>query len=162
MGWPARYLRVPDAAGWVFTQAFQSIGLGLATAIGAAVARPDRLTVAAVGDGGFLMSIADLETAVRLGSRLFVLVYDDAAYSAEVHHFGPQGHPTKIVEFPDTDIAKIARGYGAQGAVIRGLDDLDAVRSWVADGAQGVFVADAKVVPGLAADWLEEAFRGEH
>lgn len=162
MGWPARYLRVPDAAGWVFTQAFQSIGLGLATAIGAAVARPDRLTVAAVGDGGFLMGIADLETAVRLGLRMFVLVYDDAAYSAEVHHFGPMGHPTKIVEFPDTDIAAIARGYGAHGAVIRTLDDLAAVRSWVADGAHGVFVADAKVTPGLTADWLEEAFRGEH
>lgn len=162
MGWPARYLRVPDASGWVFTQAFQSIGLGLATAIGAAVARPDRLTVAAVGDGGFLMSIADLETAVRLGSRLFVLIYDDAAYSAEVHHFGPQGHPTKIVEFPDTDIAAIARGYGAQGIVIRTLDDLAPVHHWVKSGAQGVFVADAKVPPGLAADWLEEAFRGEH
>jgi len=162
MGWPARYLRVPDAAGWVFTQAFQSIGLGLATAIGAAVARPDRLTVAAVGDGGFLMSIADLETAVRLDQRLFVLVYDDAAYSAEVHHFGPMGHPTKIVEFPDTDIAAIARGYGAQGTVIRTLDDLDPVRTWVTNGARGVFVADAKVTPGLAADWLEEAFRGEH
>lgn len=162
MGWPARYLRVPDASGWVFTQAFQSIGLGLATAIGAAVARPDRLTVAAVGDGGFLMSIADLETAVRLGRRLFVLVYDDAAYSAEVHHFGPHGHPTKIVEFPDTDIAAIARGYGAQGVVIRTLDDLAPVHHWVKDGAQGVFVADAKVTPGLAADWLEEAFRGEH
>ncbi|HEY3684216.1 MAG TPA: thiamine pyrophosphate-binding protein [Streptosporangiaceae bacterium] len=162
MGWPARYLRVPDAAGWVFTQAFQSIGLGLATAIGAAVARPDRLTVAAVGDGGLLMSIADLETAVRLGLRLFVLVYDDAAYSAEVHHFGPMGHPTKIVEFPDTDIAAIARGYGAHGAVIRTEADLEAVRAWLADGAQGVFVADAKVTPALAADWLEEAFRGEH
>ena len=161
MGWPARYLRVPDAAGWVFTQAFQSIGLGLASAVGAAVARPDRLTVAAVGDGGLLMSIADLETAVRLGLRMFVLVYDDAAYGAEVHHFGPMGHPTKIAEFPDTDIAAIARGYGAHGAVVRTLADLDAVRTWVADGARGVFVADAKVTPGLVADWLEEAFR-EH
>lgn len=162
MGWPARYLRVPDAAGWVFTQAFQSIGLGLATAIGAAVARPDRLTVAAVGDGGLLMSIADLETAVRLGLRMFVLAYDDAAYSAEVHHFGPMGHPTKIVEFPDTDIAAIARGYGAHAAVIRTEDDLAAVYAWLDGGAQGVFVADAKVTPALTADWLEEAFRGEH
>ncbi|HEX2317080.1 MAG TPA: thiamine pyrophosphate-binding protein [Thermomonospora sp.] len=162
MGWPARHLRVPDAAGWVFTQAFQSIGLGLATAIGAAVARPDRLTVAAVGDGGFLMGIADLETAVRLGVRMFVLVYDDAAYAAEVHHFGPMGHPTKLVEFPDCDIAAVARGYGARGTVVRTLDDLDAVRAWVDEGAPGVFVADAKVTPTLIADWLEEAFRGEH
>ena len=52
MGYPAMYLAVPDGDGFCFTQAFQSIGLGLATAIGAALARPDRLTVAALGDGG--------------------------------------------------------------------------------------------------------------
>jgi acetolactate synthase I/II/III large subunit len=162
MGWPARHLRVPDERGWVFTQAFQSVGLGIASAVGAAVARPDRLTVAALGDGGALMGVADLETAVRLGLDMLVVVYDDAAYGAEVHHFGPHGHPTDTVVFPDVDIAAVGRGYGARGAVVRSLDDLEPVRAWVADGARGVFVLDAKVVPTLVADWLEEAFRGEH
>jgi len=68
MGYPSAYLRVPDEAGFCFTQGFQAIGLGLATAIGAALARPDRLPVAACGDGGFLMGISELETAVRLKS----------------------------------------------------------------------------------------------
>ena len=67
MGWPAMYLRVPDAAGFVFPQAFQCVGLGLGNAIGAAIARPDRLTVAAVGDGGALMALSELETLARLG-----------------------------------------------------------------------------------------------
>ncbi|HYS34181.1 MAG TPA: thiamine pyrophosphate-binding protein, partial [Pseudonocardiaceae bacterium] len=53
MGYPSAYLSVPDEFGFCFTQAFQSIGLGLATAIGAALAQPDRLPVAALGDGGF-------------------------------------------------------------------------------------------------------------
>src|SRR6201999_1441664 len=44
MGWPAMYLRVPDERGFVFPQAFQCVGLGLASAIGAAIARPDRLS----------------------------------------------------------------------------------------------------------------------
>ena len=79
MGYPAMYLDVPDADGFVFTQAFQSVGLGLATAIGAAVARPGRLTVAGLGDGGALMGIGELETAVRLGLDLLVVVYDDEA-----------------------------------------------------------------------------------
>ena len=43
MGYPSMYLSVPDVAGFCFTQAYQSIGLGLASAIGAALARPDRL-----------------------------------------------------------------------------------------------------------------------
>jgi thiamine pyrophosphate-dependent acetolactate synthase large subunit-like protein len=85
LGWPARYLSVPDELGFVFSQAFQSVGLGLASAIGAAVARPDRLTVAALEDGGALMGLADLETVARLGLRMVVVVYNDGAYGAEMH-----------------------------------------------------------------------------
>src|SRR4051794_37479313 len=87
MGWPAMELPVPDARSWVFSNGFQAIGLGLATAIGAALARPEQLTVAAVGDGGLLMSAPELETAARLSPHLLIVVYDDAAYGAEVHHF---------------------------------------------------------------------------
>jgi len=56
MGYPAGYLAVPDAAGFCFTQAFQSIGLGLATTIGAALAQPDRLPVAALGEKPFFIA----------------------------------------------------------------------------------------------------------
>src|SRR5580693_7701279 len=80
MGYPSMYLSVPDESGFCFTQAFQSIGLGLASAIGAAVARPDRLTVAALGDGGALMGVSELEPVVRLGIPMVVVVYDDEAY----------------------------------------------------------------------------------
>ncbi len=52
---------------------------------------PDRLTVAALGDGGATMSIAELDTVARLGLDMIVVVYNDEAYGAEVHHFGPDG-----------------------------------------------------------------------
>ena len=58
----------------------------MATAIGAAIARPDRLAVAALGDGGALMGVSELETVTRLGLPMVVIVYDDEAYGAEVHH----------------------------------------------------------------------------
>ena len=109
------YLRVPDPQGFVFTQAFQSIGLGLASGIGAAIARPDRLTVACLGDGGALMALPELETLARLRLPMLVVVYNDAAYGAEVHHFGPQGLPLELVRFPDTDFAALARAAGAAG-----------------------------------------------
>ncbi|HMS36979.1 MAG TPA: thiamine pyrophosphate-binding protein, partial [Arachnia sp.] len=124
MGYPSQFLDVPDVAGFCFTQAFQSIGLGLATAIGAAVARPDRIPVLGTGDGGFHMAIADLETAVRLRLPLVVLVYNDAGYSAEVHHFG-EADPAVV--FPDTDLAALARGFGAGGVTVRGVDGLPAM-----------------------------------
>jgi thiamine pyrophosphate-dependent acetolactate synthase large subunit-like protein len=160
MGYPAMYLDVPDADGLVFTQAFQSIGLGLATAIGAAVARPDRLTVAALGDGGLLMSVADLETAVRLGLGLLVVVYDDEAYGAEVHHFGPDGYPLDHVTFPPADIAEIGRGFGCAAATVRTVADLDAVAAWLAGPRDRPMVVDAKVTRGEPSWWLAEAFRG--
>jgi thiamine pyrophosphate-dependent acetolactate synthase large subunit-like protein len=158
MGWPSMYLSVPDPAGFVFTQSFQSIGLGLSSAIGASVARPDRLTVACLGDGGALMAAGEFETLVRLGLPLLVIVYNDAAYGAEVHHFGPQGHAVDIARYPDPDIAGLARGLGAEATTVRGVGDLAAVRRWL-EQRDGPFVIDAKVNASVVAEWLEEAFR---
>ena len=160
MGYPSMFWSVPDRAGFLFTQAFQSIGLGLASALGAAVARPDRLTVAALGDGGFLMSAAELATAARLDSPLLVVVYDDAAYGAEVHHFGPEGHPLDTVLLGDRDLAAIARGYGCLGATVRTREDLEPVRAWLAGDRVRPLVVDAKVTSKHGSWWLEEAFRG--
>ncbi|MQY10174.1 Acetolactate synthase isozyme 2 large subunit [Streptomyces sp. RB5] len=160
MGYPAMYLAVPDADGLVFTQAFQSIGLGLATAIGAALARPDRLTVAALGDGGALMGVAELETAVRLGLGLLIVVYDDEAYGAEVHHFGPAGHPLDTVTFPPADLAAIARGFGCAAATVRTPADLEPVRDWLTGPRDRPLLVAAKVTADRPSWWLEEAFRG--
>ncbi|MGY1802439.1 thiamine pyrophosphate-binding protein [Blastococcus sp. SYSU D00922] len=160
MGYPSMFLDVPDEFGFCFTQAFQSVGLGLATAIGAAVARPDRLPVAALGDGGALMGASELETVVRLGLPMVVVVYDDAAYGAEVHHFGPAGHPLDIVRFPETDFAAIARGHGFETVTVREVGDLEPLRRWLAGPRATPFLVDAKVARGRPSWWLEEAFRG--
>ncbi|MFG2731781.1 thiamine pyrophosphate-binding protein [Streptomyces canus] len=160
MGHPSMFLSVPDQDGFCFTQAYQSIGLGLATAIGAALARPDRLPVAALGDGGALMGAADLDTVRRLGLPMVVVVYNDDAYGAEVHHFGPDGHPLDTVEFPPTDIAAVARGYGFEAVTVHTRTDLKAVEDWVAGPRSAPLLIDAKVVRDRGAWWLEEAFRG--
>jgi acetolactate synthase-1/2/3 large subunit len=159
MGYPSMFLSVPDEHGFCFTQAFQSIGLGLATAVGAALAQPDRLPVAALGDGGALMSVAELETVVRLGLPMVVVVYDDEAYGAEVHHFGPGGHDLGTVEFPPTDIARIAAGFGFESLTVRTVADLDPVAAWVAGDRSRPLLIDAKII-SAPSWWLEEAFRG--
>ncbi len=159
MGYPAAYLRVPDEHGFCFTQGFQSIGLGLATAIGAALARPDRLAVAALGDGGALMGVAELETVVRLGLPMVVVVYDDRGYGAEVHHF------------TDADLATVAlpghrhRRDRARVRLRRG-DRARAGRSrpawpsgWPGRGRAPLLV-DAKIASDGGSWWLAEAFRG--
>jgi acetolactate synthase I/II/III large subunit len=160
MGYPSMFLSVPDECGFCFTQAYQSVGLGLGSAIGAALARPDRLIVAALGDGGFLMGISELETAVRLALPLVVVIYDDEAYGAEVHHFGPSGAPLDTVRFPPADLAAIGAGFGCQGVTVRTAADLEPVRSWLEGPLDRPIVIDAKVTAEHGSWWLEEAFRG--
>jgi thiamine pyrophosphate-dependent acetolactate synthase large subunit-like protein len=157
-GWVPRYLRVPNARASCLSHSFQSVGLGLASAIGLAVANPGKLAVLGAGDGGFLMSISDLETALRLELRLCILVYNDASYAAEVHYFRRHGYSIDIVQFPDTDFAAMARGYGARAATVRTLADLEPLKAWVAEGAPGVFVIDGKINSDLEADWHAEHF----
>jgi thiamine pyrophosphate-dependent acetolactate synthase large subunit-like protein len=157
-GWVPRFLRVPSARASCLSHSFQSIGLGLASAIGLAIANPGALAVLGAGDGGFLMSIADLETAVRLKLRMCILIYNDSSYAAEVHLYRRRGYAVDIVQFPDTDFAAMARGFGARGVTVRTPDDLEPLRAWVAEGAPGVLVIDARITPDLEADWHAEHF----
>jgi len=116
--------------------------------------------VAALGDGGAFMALAEIETAVRLGLKLLVVIYDDCAYGAEVHHFEPLGHDVSLVKFPDADLAGIARASGAEAATIRRTLELDVLQAWLEDPTSRPLVLDAKVNPTICAEWLAEAFRG--
>ena len=118
------------------------------------------MTVAALGDGGLLMSLPELETVARLGLNLLVVVYNDAAYGAEVHHFGPLGKPTDIVRFPETDFAAIARACGLEGLTVRKPEDLAPAGEWLAGDRGKALLIDAKIIPTVVAEWLQEAFKG--
>jgi thiamine pyrophosphate-dependent acetolactate synthase large subunit-like protein len=151
------YLAVPDPAGFVFATDFQALGLGLGNAIGAAVARPDRLTVLFIGDGGRMMSLNDLDTAVRYTLPLLIVTINDAAYGAEVYFLQQLGLLTKQAEFNDPDFVAIAQGMGAQGLTVRSLDDLAKIRPWMAHPT-GPLVVDCKVNPEVQPELVREAF----
>ncbi|WP_018657686.1 thiamine pyrophosphate-binding protein [Actinomadura flavalba] len=155
IAWPAMYWPSADPSALVFTgAAFQTIGLGFAGAVGAAVARPDRTVVAALGDGGALMGLPELETLIRTVPSALVVIYDDAAYGAEVHMYGDAGAASPTTVFTDTDFAGTARALGATAATVRTVEDLAPVRAWHADGRRGVLVLDCKVVRSVVARML--------
>jgi len=108
------------------------------------------------------MGISELETVVRLGRPMLIVVYNDAAYGAEVHHFGSDGYPLECVTFPHGDLAAMARGFGCEAITVRTREDLDPVRAWLSrirPGQQGPsMLIDAKIVSKRGAWWLEEAF----
>ncbi|MGI8563235.1 MAG: thiamine pyrophosphate-binding protein [Candidatus Dormibacter sp.] len=156
----ALYWTVPEPAAFAFTQNFQVVGIGLATGIGAAIGRPDRLTVTALGDGGALMGISELETVARFRLGMLIVVFNDAAFGAEVHHFEPLGEDLSLVRFEETDFVPLARAAGLDGVTVRRREDLAQVGEWLAGSRDRSLLVDAKVVPTVVAPWLEEAFKG--
>lgn len=161
LGYPSMFLTVKDPQALCFSQAFQCVGLGLASAIGHATARPDRLTIAACGDGGLLMGISEMETVARLRLPMVILVYNDSAYGAEVHHFGRHDTDDGFVSFPDVDFASIARGYGLVGVTMRSAADVAAVQEWVDGPRDAALVVDIKVTTAEPSWWLADAFKAE-
>ncbi|GGH47366.1 acetolactate synthase I/II/III large subunit [Microbacterium album] len=145
-----RHFSVPDASSFVFTQNFQAIGLGLASAVGLAIAQPTRPTVVFSGDSGALMSLGEFYSIANSREPILVVMMDDAGAGAERHHFGPEGSPTDLVDFGFRDFAGIARALGIPAISVRGLEDLDVaeLRHWLAKPV-GAFLVDAKIDPGM-------------
>lgn len=142
--WP--HVAVAGGGSFLSMGAFGSIGLGLAGAIGASLARPSVLTVAALGDGGFVMSMAEFTTAVRERLPLLVVVLDDGAYGADHYklvHFG--AHPGySLNAWPD--LVTMARAMGGDGCTVRTLADLEALAG-IVPALDGPFLVDVRLDP---------------
>lgn len=139
--------------------AYQTIGLGFCTVPGVAAAAPDSTVVLSTGDGGGLMALADLETAIRTAASQVIVVWNDSAYSAEVHLYGELGLDKGPMLIPDVNFAGVASALGAQSVVVRRLTDLDALESWKSDGARGTLVLDCRVSGSVVAEYQREIQR---
>jgi thiamine pyrophosphate-dependent acetolactate synthase large subunit-like protein len=157
IGWGPMYLRIPSPDRLLMVgTAFQTIGLGLPSAVGAGRARPESTIVLCTGDGGALMGLADLETVVRSVRRGVIVVFNDAAYGAEVHQYGARGIDEAPMLIPEVDFAALGAAVGATSAVIRSLDDLGALETWLASDEDGVFLADLRVSREIVAPYMHE------
>jgi thiamine pyrophosphate-dependent acetolactate synthase large subunit-like protein len=158
LGWAPMYWNIPRPQDLVMVgTAFQAIGLGLASAVGAARALEDgRTLVLASGDGGFLMGLSDLESLIGAAKSAIVVIYNDAAYGAEIHQYGSQGLTEKPMLIPEVDFSGIARALGAESAVIRSLSDLATLKDWIDAGAKGTFVVDCRITSSVRAPWMSE------
>ena len=120
-------MSVPKPENLITSHGFGAIGLGMSTAIGAAVARPTLPTIVCIGDGGYMMGgLTELSTAVHLGLDLIVIVYNDGSYGAEHIQLVSKGmDPTaSLHEWPD--FCAVAESMGCQTMRIESLDDIDA------------------------------------
>jgi acetolactate synthase-1/2/3 large subunit len=163
IGWANMYWPVasPDRMMMIGT-AFQSIGMGFPSVPGAALAKPDATIVLTTGDGGGLMALADLESAVRVaGGRGLAVVWNDAAYGAEVNLYGLKGLAQAPMLIPEVDFAGLAAAVGAEGVVVRSLADLERLASWTAEDAASrpFLLLDCRISGSVIAPYQEEIIR---
>ena len=155
------YISVPGPDHFKFTTNFASIGLGFGTALGVARARPNSTTVLVVGDGGFLMTIGELETVVREDLPLIIVVMNDCAYGAELHFLKMHQRPVDKSVFPDVDFAPIAEGFAFEAFTIRSMEDLEQAAPSIGS-PEGPILLDCKINADVAGSFMSElaAFEG--
>jgi len=158
----AQLLTVHGTAQFGWTSDFGAIGQGLAIAIGAAIAAPPRTTLVA-GDGGFLMAIAELETAARYAVPLTMFVMNDDGYGQERHNMRAKGLDPTHAFLPTPDLAALARAAGAAGHRIDSPAALESLAPTLADAA-GPLLLDVRIngdVVSPSSAEIAAALRGE-
>jgi thiamine pyrophosphate-dependent acetolactate synthase large subunit-like protein len=147
---PIVHLRVPDPAGFVWPIEYSSIGCSLGAALGASVARPDRLTVLCIGDGGLMHMLGDLQTAVRYRLRLLAVVSNDLGLGAERHHLRLDGFDGTIADYDNPSFEALGNALGLEAFTIHSTADLEAVGDRLA-GMSRPQLLDCRVDPEVAA-----------
>ena len=144
-GWVIDRIDVTQTDEFVWPMDFGSIGLGLPVGIGMAHANPGKPTLVFCGDGGFQMSLQELNTAVRSELPMIVVIVNDGALGAEYQRMRYQDGPAEPAIIAAPDFATVADGFGAEAHTIRSLDDLTALGDALSGPPSGPIVLDCKV-----------------
>ncbi|GAB6092291.1 acetolactate synthase AlsS [Furfurilactobacillus curtus] len=125
--WMARHFRSYQPRHLLFSNGMQTLGVALPWAIAAALTRPDAQAVSVSGDGGFLFSGQELETAVRLGLNIVHIIWNDGHYDMVKFQEEMKYKVDAGVDFGSVDYVKYAEAFGATGLRVTKPADLQAV-----------------------------------
>lgn len=127
-------MRGREAGRFMTIRDFGAIGNGLAYAIGVAVAKPHSNVVLCEGDGGLLMHIQELETIRRHGLKVLICALNDGGFGAEIHILRAHGLDESVAMFGREDFARVATGFGLDGANVSDLDQIPGLLQGYQDG----------------------------
>ena len=134
-----------DPEDFTFTLDFAAIGLGLPMGVGTAVTAKDYTCITVCGDAGFMMSIQELETAVRNDIPMTIIVMNDSSLGSEYHSLDASGEDPDVALVSSPDFADIAESIGAKGYTVRSYDDLHTIADKLGQKPEGPLVVDCKV-----------------
>jgi acetolactate synthase-1/2/3 large subunit len=143
---PWRYLHAFGPRGFTHTGSFASIGLGIATSVGAAVAQPEKLVVGIEGDGSAMMGLTEFNTAVRERIPLMIVIVNDGSYGSEYRLLVERGLDPAYSLVPWPEFSELARALGGDGIEVRDLESLERIADQVGSLRRPLLV-DLKVDP---------------
>lgn len=125
--WFARYYPAYERNTILLDNALATMGAGLPSAMAAALLNRDKKIIAVCGDGGFMMNSQELETAVRLGLNITVLILNDSGYGMIKWKQDAGGFSSFGLDFGNPDFVKYAEAYGAHGHRVTQTNELRAL-----------------------------------
>ena len=124
--WMARHFRSYEPRHLLFSNGMQTLGVALPWAISSALVRPNTQIFSISGDGGFLFSAQELETAVRLKQKIIHLIWNDGSYNMVEFQEEMKYDRSSGVHFGPVDFVKYAEAFGAKGLRATSKSELDA------------------------------------
>jgi acetolactate synthase-1/2/3 large subunit len=143
--WMARHLYSYKPRQILITNGQQTLGVALPWAIAASIVRPAEKVLSISGDGGFLFSAAELETAVRLKQNIVHMVWIDGTYDmVGVQEMAKYGRSSGV-DFGPVDVVKYAEAFGATGMMIRSPEEITPVLKRALDYRNGPVIIGVHV-----------------
>ena len=157
--WPAMYMPMPEGAEIQYSYGFGAVGQGIGVAIGTGAGNPGRQHVAIEGDGSLMFNIQELETVVRHGLSMVLIVWNDAGYGAEVHKLVAKGFDEKLAQWDSPNFVALAKAFGGDGVLLKVSSEVGAA---VAEGLRkgGLYLIDARVSPSTPTEPYAKVYFG--
>lgn len=152
--WMARHFRSYNPRHLLFSNGMQTLGVALPWAISAALVRPNTQIISVSGDGGFLFSSQDLETAVRLGLNIVHIIWNDGHYDMVKFQEELKYGKSAGVNFGSVDFVKYAESFGATGLRVEKAQDLEKV-------LDQAFAIEGPVVVDIPVDYSDNKELGK-
>jgi acetolactate synthase I/II/III large subunit len=157
----AKYLSTSESGSFLLTHDYGSVGSGMGIALGAAVGRGGQTVLLAIGDGGFMLTAADIETAARYRLPVVVAVFNDGGLAAEAHQLRMAGLPDGFARFETPRLDEVARSLGGSGVRVESFADLEGIAERVAV-LDGPLVLDCRTTMDVRGDHVEFVNRLGH
>ncbi|HAP8565669.1 TPA: acetolactate synthase AlsS [Enterococcus faecium] len=152
--WMARHFRSYEPRHLLFSNGMQTLGVALPWAISAALVRPNTQIVSVSGDGGFLFSAQDLETAVRKKLNIVHLIWNDGHYNMVEFQEKMKYQRASGVDFGPVDFVKYAEAFGAKGIRATSVGELE-------KALEEGFATEGPVIIDIPIDYRDNEKLGE-